>query len=514
MNNNTENTKNNKALDGKVQSILKSRKFKYGSVAVVFTVIVCAFIILLNVLLTIFSNNSGGLYLDLTGEKIYALSEESTDVAKRVEKNVEIIFCVSEDKIEDYAHPYDSAASLSYIKRLADRFASVNDRITVKYKNAVEDPLYFEKFKSKGNQISNASVIVSCEETKEYVVYSMQNFFKFSSETGKLFAYDGENKFTTALMRVALAKDKKAGIIKGHGESKRQYFEELLGEQGYNVSELDLMNVTSDELNTYDLLVIVSPTKDYHGISATSVIGGVNEIEKLDNYLKKNYGNLMVFVDSETPKLDELGGYLMDTWGVGYNSGEYILEGSKAAIPSTNGAFYGTPAVDGGYGTSISAPITAAGVDRTMFYITTPIYKYKNEIIDVSDVYTTSDYAGIIRGEEVMEVSNVPVMTLSKYIKNIDGNEYCANVLMCGSSYFLDLIGYPSGNANADVIKNALVEMGDESVVSGIDFKLVEDSSLQVTTDDFKYQILKLSTIIPAIIAVIGIVVYIKRKKS
>ena len=149
-----------------------------------------------------------------------------------------------------------------------------------------------------------------------------------------------------------------------------------------------------------------------------------------------------------------------------------------------------------------------------MFYITTPIYKYKNEIIDVSDVYTTSDYAGIIRGEEVMEVSNVPVMTLSKYIKNIDGNEYCANVLMCGSSYFLDLIGYPSGNANADVIKNALVEMGDESVVSGIDFKLVEDSSLQVTTDDFKYQILKLSTIIPAIIAVIGIVVYIKRKKS
>ena len=70
------------------------------------------------------------------------------------------------------------------------------------------------------------------------------------------------------------------------------------------------------------------------------------------------------------------------------------------------------------------------------------------------------------------------------------------------------------GYANADIIKSALGAMGDESVVTGIDYKVVEDSALEVSQDDFKTEVVKLTAIVPLIIAVLGVVIYIKRKKS
>lgn len=496
---------NNKNEKGK--SVFASRKFQYGTVAIVFAVIVCAFLLLLNAVLTWVSNHNGGLFIDLTSEKIYDLSPSSIDVIEDVEKKVEIIFCVTEDKIED-------STELSYVKRLADKYCSVNGNITIECKNYLKDPVFFEQFKGNGNTISNTSVIVNCEENKSFVVYSLRNFFKFSSETGEIFAYDGENKLTSAIMRTALGKEKKAGFIVKHGETAHQYLADLLSVQGYDVYAIDLSGTTSDELADFDCLVICEPTIDYSGIEATKV-GGVNEIEVLDTYLRKNMGNLMVFVSPATPNLPELNGYLSDTWGVGYTAGSVISEGSANTVSGNDAMlFYGTPVNDGGYGSEINAPVTKSGVDRTMFYYTTPVNLYKNEKVDVSAVYMTSSSAVCTTDNTTVTAANTPVMTLSKYIKMQNSTEISSNVLMCGSTSFLNFIDMAGGYANADIIKSALGAMGDESVVTGIDYKVVEDSALEVSQDDFKTEVVKLTAIVPLIIAVLGVVIYIKRKKS
>ncbi len=487
--------------------VFNSRKLQYGTVAIIFTIIVCAFLILLNAVLSWVSNHNGGLYIDLTSEKIYDLSESSIEAAKSVDKKVEIIFCVTEDKIED-------SAELSYVKRLADRYSNLNENITVSCKEYLKDPVYFEQFKGNGNKISNTSVIVNCEENKNFVVYSLNNFFKFSSETGGIFAYDGENKFTSAIMKTALGKDKLAGFITRHGETVHQYLAELLSEQGYDIYNVDLTGATREELAEFDLIVICEPTADYSGVAATKV-GGVNEIEKLDKYLREDMGNLMVFVSSSTPVLSELNGYLSDTWGVGYTSGSVISESAASAVTGYDGLlFYGTPATDGGYGSTIHKPVTSEGVDRTMFLNATPINILKNENIDVSAVYTTSPTALCNVAGTTVSAKSVPVMTLSRHTKMLNNMEVSSNVLMCGSTYFLNFIGMSGGYANGDIIKSSLAQMGDESVITGIDFKVVEDSALEVSNEQFKSEVLKLSAIVPIIIAILGIAVYIIRKKS
>ena len=484
-----------------------SRKLQYGAVAIAFTVIVCAFLILLNVMLSWASDKSGGLFLDFTSNKIYELSENSINVIMDVDKQVEIIFCVTEDKIDD-------STELSYVKRLAEKYAANNGNITIQYKNHLKDPLFFDKFKENGNTISNTSVIVNCEENKSFVVYSLRNFFKFSSETGAIFAYDGENKLTSAIMQTALGADKKAGFIVKHGETPHQYLADLLGVQGYDVYAIDLSSATQDELADFDVLVICEPTMDYSGIDATKV-GGVNEIEILDNYLRKDFGNLMVFISPETPQLLELNGYLKDTWGVGYTSGTVISESSANSVSGADAVlFSGTAVTDGGYGSEIAAPIVSSGVDRTMFYHASPIEIYKNENVDVSKVYTTSENAVCVVADETVPAKNLPVMTLSRYFKMKDNTEVVSNVLMCGSTRFLNFIDMTGGYSNSDVMKSSLTIMGDESVVTGIDYKVVEDTAISVSGEDFKVETVKLSAIIPLIIAVLGIIVYIVRKKS
>lgn len=57
------------------KNVYASRKFKYGTVAIVFTLIFCAFIIFLNAVFSGISNYNGGFYLDLTSEQIYDISD-------------------------------------------------------------------------------------------------------------------------------------------------------------------------------------------------------------------------------------------------------------------------------------------------------------------------------------------------------------------------------------------------------------------------------------------------------
>ena len=209
------------------KKILSSKKFKYGSAAVVLTAVFCAFVILVNALFTVISNKNGGFYIDLTEEKIYDLSAKSIEVITELDKKVEIIFCMTEDRIDD-------SSALSYVKRLAEKYSSLTGNVDVVFRDSVKEPIYFNQFKKTSTDtISQASVIINCPESKRYIVYSDRNFFKFSAETGAMFAYDGESKLTGAIVQTALNQTQKAAFITGHGEEKRSTLETLLKEQGY-----------------------------------------------------------------------------------------------------------------------------------------------------------------------------------------------------------------------------------------------------------------------------------------
>ena len=102
-------------------------------------------------------------------------------------------------------------------------------------------------------------------------------------------------------------------------------------------------------------------------------------------------------------------------------------------------------------------------------------------------------------------------MTLSKYTKLVDSKEYSGNAVISASSSFLNELDNPSF-ANADLFKNMLSKMGNSYAALDIDFKVLDESTIEVTTADADGMMKKLAIVIPVIIAVAGIAVFIKRK--
>ena len=88
----------------KKQSISQSRKFKYGSVAVLFTAAVIAAIVVLNVVATALTQKFS-LYVDMTSEDLYSISEACDTMIEGlmadhendvVPLHYEILFCAVE----------------------------------------------------------------------------------------------------------------------------------------------------------------------------------------------------------------------------------------------------------------------------------------------------------------------------------------------------------------------------------------------------------------------------------
>ena len=489
------------------------RRLKYGTVAVVFTVIFAAFVILLNAVLSFVSDRFGGFYLDLTSETIYELSDASLEVLGSLDdyetpRTVEILFCTTEDKIADNDY-------LSYVNRLAEKYRAASRHITLSYKDVVKEPAYFAEYKKTGT-VSSTSVIISCAETKKHIVYPLTKFFKLSSETGRLFAYDGENKLTAAIMQTAATEVFKAGLVTGHGEDKRESLAELLREQGYEVSDVKLDAVTKEELAAYDLLVICNPKYDLTGVSE-SLEGRADEITQLNRYLTESFGSLLVFIDPNTPNLPEFSGFLEDDWNVKYVPGSVVVEGAGMSIDRDGLYFIGTPYTDdpSSVGYALHKAVTSTGAMKTVFGAATPLLptRAENGYKTTSPVYaTTKDAVCMLNGETATGAA-LPVMTVTNYAKTTDNVENNAYVLVCGSTEFLNFLD-SDAYANGDVLRQTFHVMGNTTAVTGIKYKVVEDTAITVTMDDFKKYILLLAVCVPLLIAAVGTIVYLRRKKA
>lgn len=505
MNNDTNTKIKKKSF---IKKLTSTRKFKYGSSSVIFTAIFIVFVILLNVVVSVIDSKTGGLYADMTSKKLYGITDATREALKDVTLPVEIIFCRPADILES-ANSYSES-----VKRLAESYASEFHNITVKYHDIVNDPTYFNQFKTASTDIiSDSSIIVYCPTTKVSVVYTLSNMYKMSTQN-KIFAFDGENKLTTAILNTARPQGLKAAFTKGHGENVSESLRSLLGEQGYEVSTIDLKTTSKDELSKYNLVVVCNPSSDFTGLSDGNE-GNVNEIALLNEYLTGSFGNLMVYLSPDKSPLPELSQFLSDDWGVSYTPGSIMWDDKNNAVSSDGLTILGNYSTDeatSGYKLHSAISKKSTG-SRAFFDYSVPLNITFSEsgYKTVSAVVTTSENSRMVSGSKTEKAPNVPLMVLSDYAKTADSMEKHAYVLTCGSAEFLDNV-YSQRYANTDLIKSALKLMGNGNIAVNIDFKVLDESDLSVTKSVADRMTRRLGIIVPVIISVVGICVFIKRK--
>lgn len=502
-------------IKGIKKKLSSSKKFRYGSSAVIFTAVFVIFVLLVNVVMSVLNDKTGGLYADMTGKQLYTVSDESKKALEDVTQPIEIIFASPKDIVE-------GSDSLNSVKMLCEGYASLFDNITVSYKDVLSEVAYFNNFKStSADVINSASLIVYCPSTglfKKFSLsdnppYTMSDMYKYSSETGRQFAFDGENKLTGAFLSVTGNNgiSLKAGFTSGHNEEINDSLKVFLEDSGYEVENVDLKKKSSKELEAYDLLIICEPRNDFSGRGD----GGVNEIELLRDYVTQDFGNVMFFTGYSGTQLPELYALFEESFGVKVDNNSVIVETSKNAIAQTGGlGFFGSYSTEtGSYGYKVHKSFSEGQTRSYPVFENCSLLKIATESddnIDVSPIIVTSEGAKSFDGKNTTALKNQPLMTLTRYTKLVDGEEHNANVIVCSSSSFPYYLQTPA-YSNSDIMSSVLSQFSGKAAVR-IDFKVLDETAITVTKQMNDSVTVKLAVVVPAVIVLLGAVVFVKRK--
>ena len=249
------------------QEEIKSRKFKYGTLATIFTIVFIVAVVLVNVLIGYLTDRYV-LEIDLTSERLFEISEDTMEVLDDLSEPITITVLAEETTYRD------STELLSNIHEILQRYeALAAGKLTVRYINPTVNPKIVEQYNSLGDLSSNDIIVESARRTKKLSPTTLYNSETDDNGTTYYVGLRAEQKLTSAILYCTTETVSKAAYIRGHNED---YFmdelDSLLTTANYEVESVILAR--EDIPEDVNLIIISSPTVDY----------SQEEIDKLDEY--------------------------------------------------------------------------------------------------------------------------------------------------------------------------------------------------------------------------------------
>ncbi|MBE6859777.1 MAG: hypothetical protein E7499_00580 [Ruminococcus sp.] len=498
-----------------------AKKIKYGTMAAIITAFVVAIVVIVNIIMGILTERYP-MKLDLTKDKRYELCDESINVLKNLEKDVEIAVMYPESTLLQYEY-YNMIPKILEKYEVYSKQAKGN--VEVKYYDIQKNPDAVAKYKKYfSGDITQGSVVVYCDEkvkvsnvTSFYTTDQSTYYYDYTAPVNYIFI--GESTLTSAIMSVADANPKKAAFLDRMGEgtifgtnsfySISQLFS-LMSSNGYECTEIDISDdFISDD---YDVIVIPAPEVDL-----TSDV-----IERLDDYLYNDgkYMKNVIYISSpaatELPNIEAF----LDKWSIEIGDAlvsddescvAATLTASGAAVMSPKGVIADTE--NFGELPNASLPI-AVPYSRPVNIIT------RNNDVLTSYVLQSGKDAYQIPLSNLSEPSDEKAVTgfvtLSQRQQAEQFDVYSSNLLVIGSVFMLDpsVMGNTNAYNNANFVLNALNYVTGKDKSAVIPQKNLEQ---QVITIDQKQADTVRNIVvyvIPAIIVICGIVVFVRRKNK
>ena len=333
----------------KITKVLAKGIKSRGTSSAVFTAIVLALVVFVNVIIYTLSSVFP-LYIHSPEEMDFSISE-ATDTLFSAPRNsgkkVTVTFCSYEDVVENHA---TGSFVLDTARQFAERYS---DFITLRFINI------YTKLDAEGNSvdeelalygrtndedpendiyINNTSVIFSTETnyrvlTDFYTNAGYADFYTLDDQLS-ITSYNGEEVFASSVMWALREKDSqsKAYFTKGHGETANAIMQTVLNAAGYEVEQIDLRK--NDVPEDAELLVISNPMADFEkGAEGTALI---TEYKRLKDYAKRG-GNFYIVLDYYAKRLPVLEGFVAE-FGIKYRTDGDEKNPVKAVVKDSSNA--------------------------------------------------------------------------------------------------------------------------------------------------------------------------------
>ena len=505
----------------------KSKKFKHGGLSVLFTVIFIAAIVLVNVVFNLVLDRFD-IKADLTDNSIFTLSEESEEYLKGVDKKINFYVTADEDTLK-------ASGEKLYLQvaEFLEKMTELNGGFTLDYVNLLSDPDF-----SKGysETLSEGMVIVKNGENDRYRILKMADFLRYTLSDGKSYSYSeatyyvyyggmgitgyssiAEEEILSAIMSVSMDNPTRIAFSDGFGEGDSTIFSNIATKNAYEVTTINIDK--SEKIGEdIDVVVIYAPTSDYN----------VNAVNKIDEWLSNGgkYGKSLIYVAAsssavDTPNLDEL----LSEWGLSIGKG-YVAQ------LDTEHAFYSGEVLpllqdlelnkDSEYYKNMKLPDNAAFMGWRLRPVNT-LWEEKSNFTNTVIASTYGENCVMFPFEadintwkpEDSDYHSYNAIVESSKVRYDGATPYYSRIIAIGSdSIFMENFTGASNYSNAEVALSLL----DTNSEGGFEKISVMEKSFTAET----YQIdtgkqigigITFAVIIPVIIIVIGIIVWVRRRR-
>ena len=286
----------------KIKKLFQSNDSKRGSYTLAMTSIVIAIVIIFNMIVNLIPENKR--QFDISSTNIYEISSKSKKIINKVDHDV-TFYVLAEKSSTD-----------KRIKTFINKYASLSDKIHIKWIDPVLHPSALTKYGTEENNI-----VISCKKTNRTTTVSFDDILvssaSYYSTSSSASSFDGDGQLTSALNYVTSDKEYKAYYTSGHGESSlSSEVTSLLTKSRISTSDLLLMTATSIP-DDCDLLIIDGATSDFTK----------DEVKLLSSYLKKG-GKVVTLLAQTNKSMKNLYGLLKD-YGLTVQSG-YIADTERS----------------------------------------------------------------------------------------------------------------------------------------------------------------------------------------
>lgn len=479
--------------------LFKSRKFKYGSVATIMTVVFIAAVVVFNIVAIMLVDRLP-VKVDLTDNQIFDISDETEEFLDDITEKITIVITAEEAKFAASTGVYTQ-----HLNEIIKNFAIHGKDISVKYVDLLQNPDFVADYEGT---ISEGQIIV--ESAKRYRVMAISDMFNITyNNYGQMQSIDSskaEQELVSALMYVTDQSPETVQILGGRDELELGYLESLLSKNSYVVSDIDIISEELDPEANFAMLV--APRYDY-----TDAM-----IDKLDTWLDNGgkFGKTLIYVaNADQPDLPMLDAYL-EEWGIdiGY---EVIAETNTSN--SYGSVYYNLHQISGKLYTqdlktaknpvmvANSRPVNMLWAGKGIREVEVLVSTYDSATLrptdadedwTIADATTTGSYGTVVLSRKL-------------YLESEPHTQ--SNIIAVGSAYFFDeyFLSMPGVN-NADYTISLFNGIAGREGGIVIAPKSLEASMLSLSEGQADTLSWVFVIIVPAAVIITGVVTWVRRR--
>lgn len=443
--------------------------------------------------------------IDLTEDKLFTLTEESKEQVKNINKDINIYFV-------GYS---DDNSTLD----LAKQYTKANDKIKVEAVTSENRPDLVQKY---GIETDSEGIII--ESGSQYKVLSSSDLYTYDSTTYESINV-AEEKLTAAIKSVSVEELPKVYFLSGYSSfsltSGMQYFNMYLENEVNEVKTLDILSEgkVPDDCNT---LVIATPEKDFDDVATNAITDYIN---KGGNVLWLNAAMAQRKELTNVNKILAL--YGVKPFEVGIiretDSSKMVSDSPDLIMPEIQYSDVTNKLHDSEGVIFINATKINVSSDEELEALNTT----KTELIKTSEnAYFRTNFENssnaVQQGEE--QTSFLVGAQFDKKISEANEEtgekEITSKLIIYGENFFISdyqltkttqtpMVAY---RKNKDLVLNSIAYLSDRE--EDITVRKSTGSITYTATEQENRIILAIITIVPLLIIIVGIVVWIRRKRK